>query len=349
MVDNLLEKIILASKKMSTSFLNFDFRISSWSICHQMIIIYNIQQLEKPLKNAVLTIGNFDGVHRGHMALLNKVKEITKSNNGHSAVMTFDPHPIKVMRPGNGPPLITPIRQKLDLIQGAGIETIFCLAFTKGFAEMSAEAFVQDILVNKIGISDLVVGYDYTFGHDRKGNIKLLQEMEKALDFKVHVVSQVLVDGIPVSSSLIRELVLEGKLDEAKKLLGRNYQVYGTVVTGKNRGARLLGYPTANLKLVDELIPKLGVYAVTVLVDNQVYNGVANIGYNPTFGNGAFSVETHILDFSGNLIGKPIRINFIQRLRDERAFANVDELAGQIGQDIAQAKELLKKLLDNHI
>jgi len=309
-----------------------------------MTIIYDLKQLEKPLKNPVLTIGNFDGVHKGHLALFDQVKERAGFLGGQSAVMTFEPHPIRVMKPGNGPPLITPVQQKLRLIDAAGIDIIFCIHFTKQFAAISARDFIQNILVDKIGIKEIVVGYDYTFGNEREGNIELLQEIGTSSGFAVDVLEQVCIDQTPVSSTSIRNMVREGNLSEAKRLLGRDYQICGTVVKGKDRGARLLGFPTANLQLIDELTPKVGVYAVEVLIDDQVYYGLTNIGYNPTFKNNQFSVETHILDFSRDLSGKTIRVNFIERLRDEKTFATIEDLSEQIGKDVLRARKLFSKL-----
>jgi riboflavin kinase/FMN adenylyltransferase len=308
-----------------------------------MPIIYDLDLLEKPLTNPVLTIGNFDGVHKGHLALFEKVKERAKAIDGQSALMTFEPHPLRVMKPGNGPPLITPTRQKLNLINHTGIEVIFCIPFTKAFSRISATDFVRGILVGKIGVKEIVVGYDYSFGHRREGNIELLRKMGKDIGFEVHVVEPVRINGTLVSSTSIRNLVREGQLSEAKRLLGRDYQICGTVVKGMDRGARLLGFPTANLELIDELTPKKGVYAVTVIVEDSLYQGVTNIGYNPTFGDGALSVETHLLDFSGDLRGKTIKVNFIQRLRDEKTYDSVKALADQIAKDVLEARELFKK------
>lgn len=306
-----------------------------------MILIEDLQNLKKPLKNVVLTIGNFDGVHKGHLALFNKVKERAKAVRGTSGVMTFDPHPVRIMKPGNGPWLITPTPQKLELIDKAGIQIIFCLRFTKEFAAISARDFVKNILVDKIGIKELVVGYDYTFGHNREGNLSLLREMGDQMGFAVHLVGPVHVDHVLVSSTSIRTLVREGKLDEAEVLLGRSYQLQGTVVKGHNRGGRLLGFPTANLLVEDELLPKVGVYAVTVLIEGKTYDGVTNVGYNPTFQDQALSVETHILDYSGELTGRTIRVNFVKRLRDEKKFSGIKELVAQIDRDVAEAREVL--------
>ncbi len=309
-----------------------------------MSIITDLSELKSPIQNPVLTIGNFDGVHKGHLALFERVKQIAKEINGSSVVMTFDPHPIKVLSNGNGPPVITPTPQKLRLIKEAGIDIILCLPFTKEFANIPAKDFVEKILVEKIGVKYVVVGYDYSFGKNRQGNIEFLKKMAQRYQFKVEVVEPVSINGIIVSSTKIRKLVQEGKLEEAKLLLGRNYQVTGTVISGKNRGARILGYPTANLKLIDELTPKVGVYAVKVHIDNEVYKGVANIGYNPTFGNGAFSVETHIIGFNRNILGKEIIVEFVKRLRDEKKFESPSELAEQIKKDIQEAQKVLNAI-----
>jgi len=309
-----------------------------------MSVISSLDQLEKPLQNPVVTIGNFDGVHKGHLALFNKVKERASLIDGQSVVITFEPHPLKVMMPGNGPLLITPSRQKLRLIEEAGIDHIICIPFTEEFARISPQDFIKDLLVDRIGIQEIVVGYDYGFGHKRAGGIDLLQRMGKDYGFVVHVIGQIFIDNIPVSSTTVRNLVQEGRLSDAKNLLGRDYQVCGTVVKGKNRGGRLLGFPTANLELIDELTPKLGVYAVRVLIEGKIYNGVTNIGFNPTFGNNAFSVETHVLDFSEDLVGKTIKLNFIERLRDEKTFKSIEELAEQIKKDCLRARELFRKM-----
>ena len=320
------------------------YRSNVCGIGFLMRIVYNLNELTEPLNNPVLTIGNFDGVHKGHLALFDKVIERAKAINGQSVVMTFDPHPIKVMSPGNGPPLITPIEQKLELISNAGIDVIICLAFTREFASISAEDFVRDILMDNLGVREIVVGYDYTFGNMRQGDVSLLREMGDKLGFRVHVTGPIHLDDAVVSSTSIRKFVQQGNLVDAKRFLGRDYEICGTVGKGKGRGGKLLGFPTANLQPVDELIPMRGVYAVTVRVDDRHYCGVTNIGYNPTFGDDALSVETHLLDFSENIVGKMIKVKFIQRLRDEKTFSNVKELSDQIAQDVEQARKLIQNL-----
>ena len=309
-----------------------------------MQVIFNLNELTKPLTNPVLTIGNFDGVHKGHLALFEKVKERAKAIGGQSVVMTFEPHPLKIMRPANGPRLITHTGQKLELIEKAGIDIIVCVSFDRDFAAIPARDFVNSILVQRIGIKEIVVGYDYTFGHSREGDINLLREMGNDLGFVVHLVGPVQIDQTLVSSTSIRRLVQEGRLAEAKVLLGRDFEVQGTVVKGHNRGGRLLGFPTANLSPHGELIPKRGVYAVKLVIDDAFYNGVTNVGYNPTFGDTGLTVETHVLDYSGDLLGKTIKVQFIKRLRDEKTFKTLEELSDQIAQDIAQAKEAFREV-----
>jgi len=305
--------------------------------------IFNLNEIKKPFINPVLTIGNFDGVHKGHLALFDKVKERAKAIAGQSVVMTFEPHPLKIMKPADGPQLITHTGQKLELIEKAGIDIIVCVSFDREFAAIPAREFVNAILVEKIGIREIVVGYDYTFGHNREGDINLLREIGNTFGFVVHLVGPVEIDRTLVSSTSIRRLVQEGRLEEAGVLLGRDFEVQGTVVRGRNRGGRLLGFPTANLSPHGELLPKRGIYAVRLLIDDVLFNGVTNVGYNPTFGDTGLTVETHVLDYSGDLLGKTIKVHFIKRLRDEKAFKSFEDLSAQIAQDIAQAKEVLRE------
>lgn len=309
-----------------------------------MQVILNLNEIKKPLTNPVLTIGNFDGVHKGHLALFDKVKERARAIAGQSVVMTFEPHPLKIMRPADGPQLITHTGQKLELIEKAGIDVIVCVSFDREFAAIPARDFVNNILVKKIGIKEIVVGYDYTFGHNREGDINLLREIGNDFGFVVHLVGPIEIDHTLVSSTSIRRLVQEGRLEEARVLLGRDFEVQGTVVKGRNRGGRLLGFPTANLNPHGELLPKRGVYAVKLLIDDVFYNGVTNVGYNPTFGDTGLTVETHVLDYSGELMGKTIKVHFIKRLRDEKRFKTFEELSDQIAQDIAQAKEVFREV-----
>ena len=310
----------------------------------RMELIKHIDKIKKPYKNAVITIGNFDGVHIGHQALFHEVVEKAESLDGTSIVMTFEPHPVRVLKQNGHLPLITLYEQKVELIENSGVDVLICVPFTKEFAAISAKEFVEDILLKSIGMKAIVVGNDYTFGKNREGDIDLLQTYAKNLGFEVIVADwiQTSKNGPDrISSTRTRELVMAGKVDEAQKLLGRYYQLRGIVTTGRNRGGKLLGFPTANITLHDELCPKNGVYAVTVDCTGGVFQGVANIGYSPTFDDHVFSVEVHILDFNENIYGQNIRVNFVQRIRDEKKFSNISELSDQIKKDIAKARKIL--------
>jgi riboflavin kinase/FMN adenylyltransferase len=257
--------------------------------------------------------------------------------------MTFEPHPIRVINSDKHFPLITLYEQKVELIEKTGIDILICIPFTREFANIPARSFVKEILCDLIGMKAIVVGQDYSFGRNREGDVALLKEMGESLGFEVMISGWIQLEGGRISSTEIRNLVREGKVEEAKKLLGRHYQLRGTVVRGRDRGGRLLGFPTANLTLYDELCPKTGVYAVTVEHDHSRYKGVANIGYSPTFKEGQFGVEVHIFDFDKTIYDQPIRLNFVQRLRDEKKFEGPEALAAQITHDVAKARKLLLK------
>jgi riboflavin kinase/FMN adenylyltransferase len=309
-----------------------------------MELVENIDKIEKPYKNAVITIGNFDGVHIGHQALFHEVIEKADTIGGTSIVMTFDPHPVRVLKQNGHLPLITLNEQKIELIENSGIDVLICIQFNKAFAAISAKEFIEDLLLKCIGMKAIVVGKDYTFGRNREGNLELLQTYADNLGFEVIIADWVQTSkGLPnrISSTRTRELVMAGEVAEAKKLLGRYYQIRGVVTTGRNRGGRLLGFPTANITLHDELCPKNGVYAVTLDCMGKKYQGVANIGYSPTFDDGVFSIEVHILDFNENIYGQKIRVNFVQRIRDEIKFSEITELSDAIRKDIEKARKIL--------
>jgi riboflavin kinase/FMN adenylyltransferase len=308
-----------------------------------MKLIEDLKKITSPYQNAVITIGNFDGVHIGHQALFHMVIEKANKLGGTSIAMTFEPHPNRVLKTNNHPPLITIYEQKVELIAASGIDVLICVPFTRQFASLSAKDFVENILVSQIGMQAIVVGNDYTFGKNREGNLDLLTTYAAHLGFELVVVdwintSNTLPDRI--SSSKIRELIMAGEIEEAQRLLGRHYQVRGTVVTGRDRGGKLLGFPTANINLSDELCPKTGVYAVTIKHQNKHYQGVANIGYSPTFDDHVFTIEVHILNFNDKIYGQKIRVNFIKRIRDEIKFTNISELSEQIKKDVEKASEI---------
>jgi len=308
-----------------------------------MKIIERLEDIEKPFKNAVVTIGNFDGVHIGHQSLFHEVVLKATELQGTSVAMTFDPHPLRVLTKRRNPRLITLNEQKKELIAATDLDVLIIVPFTREFAAIEARDFVSDLLVKRIGMKAVIVGKDYSFGKNREGDINLLQALGRELGFEV-----VLADWIKaslrnegrISSTRIRKLVAAGDIEKAQKLLGRHYQIRGTVVQGRNRGGKLLGFPTANIALQDELCPKTGIYAVTVDWEGRLYQGVANIGYSPTFDDHIFTVEVHILDFHENLYGQKIKINFLKRIRDEIKFNGIEALSSQIRNDIAVARNL---------
>jgi riboflavin kinase/FMN adenylyltransferase len=307
-----------------------------------MEIFNNLADITEPFTNSFVTIGNFDGVHLGHHMLFSEVVSRAYQKQGTSVVVTFEPHPLQVVRPEIGIKLISTYEQKVELISLAGIDVLVVIPFTRDFAATSAEAFVDDILIRIIGVKELVVGYDYAFGRGRQGNIEFLREQGRLKGFPVTVVEPYYVDDMLVSSSKIRELVSQGRMMDVKKLLGRSYQIRGTVQEGKRRGGSVVGFKTANLHISEEdLCPKHGVYVTQVVYDGKCYGGVLNIGYNPTFGENRLSAETHIFDFDQDIYNKTIKINLLKYLRGEKKFSGPEELAAQIREDIRRAREIL--------
>ena len=307
-----------------------------------MELYKSLSDIKKPDADSYVTIGNFDGVHLGHQMLFSEVVNKAYNKKGTSIVVTFDPHPLQIVRPEIGIKLISSYEQKVELISHAGIDVLVVIPFTKEFATTSAESFVDDILIRAIGVKELVVGYDYAFGKGRQGNIEFLKEQGQIKGFPVTVVEPYYVDEMLVSSTKVRELVNEGRMLDVKKLLGRSYQIRGTVQQGKKRGGPVVGFPTANLHISEEdLCPKHGVYVTQVVYDGKCYGGVLNIGYNPTFGENRLSAETHIFDFNQEIYGKEIKINLLKHLRGEQKFSGPAELADQIKEDIRQAKKIL--------
>ena len=309
-----------------------------------MKLIEDLSLITQPFVNAVVTIGNFDGVHKGHRVLLNNAIEKARELSGTSVAITFEPHPIRVLENGSPPPLLTMFDQKVELIENAGIDILISVPFTLEFANMDARYFIQELLVNRIGMKAIVVGNDYSFGKNREGNIDLLRSFADNLGFEIIIPQWVTTsDGCDrISSTLIRDLIRKGDLKNVPDYLGRYYQLRGKVMSGRDRGGKLLGFPTANIKLKDELCPETGVYAVTVECSHGLFQGVANIGYSPTFDDHLFTVEVHILDFHFDIYNQDIRVNLIEKLRDEKKFSGISELSEQIKNDISHARTLLK-------
>lgn len=303
-----------------------------------MEIIQGIEHLTASFfKNPVVTIGNFDGVHLGHQRIFERVKAEAMKIGGESVVITFEPHPLKILSPGQCPSLLTPFNKKMIFIEKTGVDKVLCIHFTSAFAELSPFKFVKSILVEKVGARKILIGYNYRFGKGKSGDATALREICSQFSIEVEVVEALTVDGTIVSSSKIRELLKEGEVQKASRLLGRDYPVIGRVIEGAKRG-HTLGFPTANLKSSEELYPKPGVYAVRVMWHGQCFNGMANIGYNPTFDGNAISLEVHLLNFDGNLYGEELQIYFSERIRDEIRFPSTEALIEQIRQDIEWAQ-----------
>ncbi|HDH05559.1 MAG TPA: bifunctional riboflavin kinase/FAD synthetase [Nitrospirae bacterium] len=307
-----------------------------------MKIIDGLENIKQKMPCPVLTLGNFDGVHLGHQAIFRMLIERAQEKKGTSVVYTFVPHPLRVIAPERAPKLLTTYKDKIKLIEECGIDVIICANFTKEFANISAGDFVREILCKALGVKEIFIGSNYLFGKGRKGSPELLKKIGKECGFTVAIIEEIKINNATLSSSMIRNLIAKGRVDEAAKFLGRQYSVEGIVVEGAKRGKSLLDTPTANLLTANELLPKDGVYAVKVDIDGKMYGGATNIGHNPTFKDKKFSFETHVLDFNGRLLGKTLRIYFIKRIRDEMKFPGVDELGAQLKKDIEEIGNILK-------
>jgi riboflavin kinase/FMN adenylyltransferase len=309
-----------------------------------MEIIKGIESLKRSFRKPVATLGNFDGVHLGHQDIFKRVREEASKIHGEGVVITFEPHPLKVLAPEKFLPLLTPFRKKMMLIQKSGIETVLCVEFSLAFSEISPSEFIKSILVEKVKVKEVIIGYNYHFGKGQKGDAQTLIDAGKVFDFGVEVVKPFRIDQTIVSSSKIRDLIQGGEVEGASRLLGRDYLIIGKVVQGAKRG-QALGFPTANLEISDELYPKPGVYAVEVERRQQRLNGLANVGFNPTFisaqdGKGKpISLEVYILNFNRDIYGEEIQVNFKRRVRDEVRFDSSSLLIEQIKKDIQWAQE----------
>ncbi|HEV8208950.1 MAG TPA: bifunctional riboflavin kinase/FAD synthetase [Vicinamibacterales bacterium] len=292
----------------------------------------------------VLALGNFDGVHRGHRKILDRLHRVASERGATSVVMTFDPHPPRVVRPDKAPALLMTTAQKLEAIGQAGVQGAAIVRFTPELSRWEPETFVRTVLVDWLHVSEVWVGANFLFGHDRTGNFSMLRDLGARYGFKAEKIDPVRYKDFVVSSTRVRRLVSEGRMDEAGALLGHEYFLDGTVMRGDQRG-RTIGFPTANLCTENELLPPHGVYATTARVGDTVHASVTNIGTRPTVDHsGRTVIETHIFDLDKDLYGASIRVGFVQRLRDERAFASLDLLRAQIDADCRRARVLFGRL-----
>lgn len=297
----------------------------------------------RPRSYPVATIGNFDGHHRGHRALLQMVVEAARKAQGTPLVLTFDPHPVKVLAPNVDFRFLTSPEEKLARFEEAGIDEVVCLEFTPALAAMTPEQFAETVLHRSLNIAEIFVGQHFAFGKGRSGLIGDLIKLGELHGFKVHPVAPVTCDGGPVSSTRIRQLIQSGKLEEAATLLGRTYALEGIVVRGRQLG-QSLGWPTANLPIPPQrVIPPDGVYAVRATCESRRFDAIAYIGTRPTFGTGERMIEVNLLDEQRDLYGKLMVVEFIERLRGDHTFASPEELSAQIVRDVERAKSSLHR------
>lgn len=308
-----------------------------------MIIHQGVENLS-PLKNAVVTSGTFDGVHIGHQKILNQVVEAAKRENGESVVITFWPHPRLVLFPdhGDGLKLLNTFDEKAELISQQGIDHLIKIPFTKEFSNLSSEEFIRKILIEQIGTKHLVIGYDHKFGRNREGSFEHLQANASSYGFTVEEIPRQDLENVGISSTLIRESLLEGKVEISNHYLGHPYAIHGQVIHGNQLG-REIGFPTANIQLGDpyKLIPADGVYAALAKVNNVRHQAMVNIGYRPTVDGQMHTIEAHLFDFKEDIYSSSIEIEFIKMLRKEIKFNNLDELTTQLVKDKELAIQLL--------
>ncbi len=291
--------------------------------------------------NTCLAIGAFDGLHKGHQLIIDECKKLAAQANIPSGVLSFEPHPLKIIPGHNPPPSIVSRKQKISILEKMGIDYYFEQQFNREFADLTAVEFVKDILVDKLKINTVVVGSDFRFAKNNEGNVELLNDMAEIYDFKTNIISQLHDNDDRISSTRIRRLLKNGRIKKAEQLLGRPYQICGKVVHGKKVG-RKLGYPTANLNLESNYaIPPYGVYAVKVYFNNDIYYGAASLGRNPTFDDQKFSFEIFIIDFDKNLYDKRICVDLVEFLRPEINFAGPEELKEQMRKDVLYTRKIL--------
>ncbi|MBD0370485.1 MAG: bifunctional riboflavin kinase/FAD synthetase [Pyrinomonadaceae bacterium] len=292
----------------------------------------------KIARPTVLTLGVFDGLHLGHQLVMRTVVERAHALGAVPTVITFDPHPRAVLHPESAPPLLQTFDQKVEALGVLGIEQAIVVRFTRAFAEVRAEDFLHDVVFERLHAREVYLGKGFAFGHNREGNIELLKRVSRELGFHAEEVPEVQLRGRRVSSSLIRQLLLDGRVNLARRMLGRPYGVEGRVVRGMERG-RTLGFPTANLRPQNRVIPRRGVYVTATLIEGSWRRSITNIGTRPTFERDAEpSLETFVINWQGDLYGDVVRVRFLHRLREEKKFGGVEDLKRQINYDLRRAQ-----------
>jgi riboflavin kinase/FMN adenylyltransferase len=287
-----------------------------------------------------IAIGNFDGVHRGHQQMIKMLRNCATRSEVPAVVFTFDPHPVRVLRPEIPHPSLSSLEHKLELLEGYGVDTVVVMPTTRDLLDLSPQEFFAEIVVGKIRASGLIEGPNFRFGRDRSGNVQTLKQLCGEHGLQLEIVEPIAMNGALVSSSRIREQIVIGAMGTACEMLGHPYQLSGTIVAGARRG-RALGFPTANLDNVLTMIPGDGVYAGRAMAEDGWFTAAISVGTNPTFGGGARTIEAHLLDFHGDLYGRTLRIEFHQRIRDTQSFASVELLKSQLSQDIHRVRQVV--------
>ena len=293
-------------------------------------------------RGTVVTVGTFDGVHRGHWEVLQEIRRRAESTGRRSVLVTFDPHPLRIVRPEHAPPLLTTPVEKKEILAESGLDYAVFISFTEILSRYEPRRFVEEILMGRLGVEELVIGYDHGFGRDRSGDAETLRAIGAEMGFAVDVVPPVSTDGEPVSSSRIRRAVAEGRMPEARACLGRPYSLRGVVVRGEGRG-RHLGFPTANLKVgnAEKLMPAPGIYAVRGVLRAGTFLGALHLGPRPTFQGSPPTVELHLMDFDADVYGEEVRVDFVEHLREVRPFDSVSALVAQMREDVERARAVL--------
>ncbi len=308
-----------------------------------MKIFRHIEDQGPSTSGTVATMGNFDGIHLGHQALVRNTVEESMRLGCPSTVLTFEPHPLKILAPERAPLLILSYEDKMALLQSLGVDIVIAQRFDRQFASIAADDFIYRFLVNRLKVKKLWVGRDLRFGQDRKGGTANLLRLAPSAGFEVGVLDPILLDGVRISSSRIRQLVDEGRVDEVRPMLGRYHFVSGHIVTGHRRGQEL-GFPTANIASQTEVVPLNGIYATLIRFKNKQWLSVSSVGINPTFGAGPRTVESFILDFVGDIYGELVKLSFVKRIRDEKKFGMVKDLIAQMHEDVKCAKDVFNEL-----
>jgi riboflavin kinase/FMN adenylyltransferase len=310
-----------------------------------MRTFHNLDDVPRDFGPALVSVGNFDGVHRAHRHVIDEIVRRAKAENAQSVVVTFEPHPSRILRPDHNLRLLTPAPEKSRLLEATGIDAVLLLSFTRDLSLMTPRQFAHEILKKRLHAREVHEGYNFHFGHKAAGNIQLLRDLGREMGFEVHDYPEMRLRGEPVSSSHIRKLLSEGRVSRARHLLARPFRILSTAGRGRGYGSKYT-VPTINLARYEELVPKDGVYITRTRVGNECFDSVSNVGNRPTFGSDSFAIESHLLNFHPLELSAEteVEIHFLDRLRDEIKFPSVDALREQIGRDVRKAQKYLRRL-----